>query len=169
LVAEVVCSLPVGGSVRGVTVAHDTRPSGHQVKTATVGLGTCESPNVSIRVAVAHRSYAPSQPVDVLAVVRNRGKQVCTYSGTGRGNQYIGPCGAIAMSVIDSGGAPVWPGPVAYSCPMMSATDVAPGQRVIASGSWPKVIVTRARSSAAPSGTYRLVIADTVSFVIRLR
>ena len=44
----------------------------------------------------------------------------------------------------------------------------APGAEVVATGSWPKLIVTRAGSSQAPNGTYRLVIAHTVTFPISL-
>ena len=120
-------------------------------------------------MAIARTSYEPFQPVDVLAVARNRGPVSCTYGGTGRGNQFIGPCGAFSMSVINGTGTSVWPGPVAYSCPAMGPTQLGPGVQVITSGGWPRLIVNRAGSSPAPSGTYRLVIANAVSFTITLR
>lgn len=72
------------------------------------------------------------------------------------------------MSVVNSIGTSIWPGPVAYSCPLMIGTRLAPGAQVEATGSWPKLVVTRAGSSQAPNGTYRLVIANAVTFTIRL-
>ena len=72
------------------------------------------------------------------------------------------------MSVLNSSGTSIWPGPVAYSCPLMIGARLAPGAEVVATGSWPKLIVTRAGSSQAPNGTYRLVIANTVTFPISL-
>ena len=168
--ADGVWSLPARGSVNDVRGSDATHRPGLVVKSATIGLGTCRAPNVTIRVAVARLIYAPSQPVDVLALAQNQGTDACTYSGysgSGRGDALIGPCGAFPMSVVNSSGTSVWPGP--YSCLKIGAARLAPGAQVAASGAWPKLIVTSAGSSPAPSGTYRLVIANTVSFVIKLR
>ena len=111
-----------------------------------MALGTCPFATVDLRVLLARTTYSSFQPVDVLAVARNEGNSVCTYSGAGDGGQFIGPCGAFSMSVIDSSGTAIWPGPVAYSCPLMTATRLAPGAQTEATGSWPKLIVTRAGS-----------------------
>ena len=168
--ADGVWSLPARGSVNVSRVSDATHRPGPVVKSATIGLGTCRDQNVTIRVVVARLIYAPSQPVDVLAVARNQGTDACTYSGysrTGRGDALVGPCGAFPMSVVNSSGTSVWPGP--YSCLKIGAARLAPGAQVAASGVWPKLVLTSTGSSPAPSGIYRLVIANTVSFVIKLR
>ena len=157
--------VPASGSVarRGASNAR-----GPLVRNGHIALGTCPFAAVDLRVLLARTTYTSFQPVDVLAVARNEGSSACTYSGTGHGGQFIGPCGAFSMSVIDSNGTSIWPGPVAYSCPLMIATRLAPGAQIRVTGSWPKLIVTHAGSSPAPSGTYQLVIANTVTLTIRL-
>jgi hypothetical protein len=162
-------SVPASGStVNGVKVAHPVNRHGSVVKGVLSTLGNCPFATVNLRVLIARTSYNPSQPVDVLGVARNEGPVSCTYAGTERGDQFIGPCGALSMSVLDGSGTSVWPGPVAYSCPEMGPTHLGPGAQVIAIGSWPRLTVTRAGSSPAPSGTYRLVIANRLSFTITL-
>jgi hypothetical protein len=162
-------SVPASGSsVNGVKVAHPVNRHGSVVKSALIALGNCPFATVNLRVLIARTSYNPSQQVDVLAVARNEGPVSCTYAGTGRGDQFIGPCGAFWMNVLDGSGTSVWPGPVAYSCPEMGPTLLGPGAQVIATGSWPRLTVTRAGSSPALSGTYRLVIANKLSFTITL-
>ena len=140
-----------------------------RIKQSLVPLGSCPSKDVVMRVAVSRSSYAPSQPVDILAVVRNIGKTVCTYGGTGGGNQYIGPCGAFSMTVLNSRGLNIWPGPIAYSCPMIGPTHLAPGGQMIATGTWPKLMVVRRGTSAAPPGRYQLNIARRVMLTIMLK
>jgi hypothetical protein len=46
----------------------------------------------------------------------------------------------------------------------MGATYLAPGAQVMASGFWPKQVVTRAGTAPAPNGTYRLVIGSSLEF-----
>lgn len=122
-----------------------------------------------MRVAVARSTYVASQPVDVTAVIRNMGKTVCTYGGTEHGNQHIGPCGAFPMTVLNSRGLSVWPGPIAYHCPMIGPTHLAPGARVIATGIWPKAVVTGGGTRNAPTGRYRLIIDRKITLTITLK
>ena len=138
-------------------------------KKAFVALGSCPAKDVVMRVTLPRLTYDQSQTVNVRAVVQNVGRVECTYGGTGHGDQYMGPCGTFPLSVVDSSGTDIWPGPVAYSCPLIGPTRLAPGQHVLVTGMWPKTVVTRSGSSAAPVGSYRLVVANTVTFPIKLQ
>jgi hypothetical protein len=140
------------------------------VKSAHVPLGSCVAKDVLLQATVPRLAYAASQSVTVAVVVHNVGSRTCTYGGTGgRYPEYMGPCGAFPLQVESRGGAPLWPGPVAYSCPAISATPLAPGAKVTATGTWPKAIVTKSSSSGAPAGTYRLVVDQRITFTISLR
>jgi hypothetical protein len=72
------------------------------------------------------------------------------------------------MDVFDANGVDIWPGPVAYSCPLISEISLAPHGTVTATGSWPKSAVTRSSNAPAPPGTYRLEIDRAISFTITL-
>jgi hypothetical protein len=139
------------------------------VKTAHVPLGNCTATDVVMRALIPRLTYSAGQPVTVAVVVHNVGSHTCTFGGTGhRYPEYIGPCGAFPLQVF-SGGAPDWPGPIAYSCPLISATTLAPGAQLTATGTWPKAIATRTATSRAPAGIYRLTIDQAITFTITLR
>jgi len=145
----------------------DSRPV--LTKRASIALGSCPAKDVVMRVALSRLTYDQFQTVNVRAVVRNVGRVVCTYGGTGHGDQNMGPCGTFPLSVVDSSGTNIWPGPIAYSCPMISQSRLAPGKHVLVTGIWPKAVVTRSGSSSAPLGSYQLVVARRVTFTIKLR
>lgn len=150
-----------------VVIHSDGRPV--LAKRASIPLGTCPAKDVVMRVTLPRLSYDQSQTVKVTAVVQNVGRVVCTYDGTDHGDQNMGPCGTFPLSVVNSSGANIWPGPIAYSCAVISSTRLAPGKAVLVTGIWPKVVVTRSGSSSAPVGSYRLVVANTVTFTIKLQ
>jgi hypothetical protein len=161
-------STATSSAAKQIGVIHsDIRPV--LTKTASVALGSCPAKDVVMRVSLSRLTYDQSQTVNVGAVVRNVGRVVCTYGGTGRGDQNMGPCGTFSLSVVDSSGTNIWPGPIAYSCPMIGQTRLAPGMQVLVTGMWPKAVVTRSGSSSAPVGSYQLVVANTVTFTIKLR
>jgi hypothetical protein len=126
---------------------------------------------------MARRAYGAGQPVNVIALISNDSSRACTFGGSGgsggsRGSgtshQSIGPCGSLPMDVFDANGVDIWPGPVAYSCPLISEISLAPHGTVTATGSWPKSAVTRSSNAPAPPGTYRLEIDRAISFTITL-
>ena len=158
-------TVPANGSfVNRARVTHPRNGQGTVVKRVQIPLGNCPLATVDLRVHIARSSYASSQPVEAFALARNEGAVSCQYLGTGHGNQFISPCGAFWLNVVDGSGTSIWPGPVAWSCPEMGATYLAPGAQVMASGSWPKQVVTRAGTAQAPNGTYRLVIGSSLEF-----
>jgi hypothetical protein len=138
-------------------------------KRASIALGSCPAKDVVMRVTLPRLTYDQPQTVNVTAVVNNVGRVVCTYDGSVHGDQNMGPCGTFPLSVVNSGGANIWPGPIAYSCPMIGQTRLAPGHHVVVTGTWPKAVVTRTGSGSAPVGSYRLVVANTITFTIKLR
>jgi hypothetical protein len=141
----------------------------HHVKRASVALGNCTAKDIDLQARIPRSAYSASQPVRIVVVVHNVGARTCTFGGTGhRYPEFLGPCGAISLQVYQRGGAPIWPGPIAYNCPAISATNLAPGATFTASGTWPKAIVTRSSSSRAPPGTYRVVVDQAISFTITL-
>ena len=142
---------------------------GDVVRSASVPLGNCPAKDVVMRVTLARSTYGESQPVGVVAVVRNRSTHTCSYGGNVGRAQTIGPCGAFRLQVFDGAGADIWPGPVAYACPEIGVVALAPKAQVRAFGSWPKQVVTRSSTSAAPPGAYRLLVDRRVSLTITLR
>jgi hypothetical protein len=159
-----------GALTHHATVRHHAKSRSDLVKTAHVPLGNCTATDVIMRALLPRLTYTASQPVTVAVVVHTVGPHACIYGGTGnRYPEFIGPCGAFSLQVFGRGGAPVWPGPVAYHCPAISATPLAPGAEATATGTWPKAMVTRSSSSGAPAGTYRLVIDRAITFTITLR
>jgi hypothetical protein len=166
VVVDAVSAMPVTVQVS----AHHRAGGSPLTKTANIALGTCAAKDVVVQASLPRLTYWASQPVAVGVVVHNIGSQTCTYGGTGgRYPEYMGPCGAFPLEVESPGGAPLWPGPVAYSCPAISATSLAPGAKVTATGTWPKAIVTRSSSRGAPAGTYRVVVDQHITFTITLR
>ncbi len=143
--------------------------AGDVVRSAFIPLGNCPAKDVVMRVTLARSTYGESHPVGVVAVVRNRSTQTCTYGGNVGRTQIIGPCGAFTLQVFDGAGADIWPGPVPYSCPEIGVVALAPKAQVRAFGSWPKQVVTRGSTSAAPPGAYRLLVDRKVSLTITLR
>jgi hypothetical protein len=142
--------------------------AGGTVKSAPTALGACSARNVVLRATIPRRTFTARQPVQVSAVITNHGSRPCTFGGSAGPRQVIGPCGAFSMDVFNRAGVDIWPGPVAYSCPMISAATLAPHAALTATGSWPKASVTRTSNVAAPAGTYRLVIDRRISFSITL-
>jgi hypothetical protein len=121
-----------------------------------------------MRASISGLQYSLSQPINVMAVIRNRGSRTCTYSGAGSGT-YFGPCGPFPMDVFNKSGVNVWPGPIAPSCPMIGQKELPAGGQVVASGTWPQTIGFREGSPAAPPGRYRLVVDETISFNLVLK
>jgi hypothetical protein len=159
-----------GALTQHATVSRHTTHHPDLVKAAHVPLGNCTARDVIMRAQIPRLSYTARQPVTVAVVVHNVGPQNCIYGGTGgRYPEYMGPCGAFPLQVEDRSGTHVWPALGAYSCPAISATTLAPGGQVTATGTWPKAIVTRISSRGAPAGTYRLVIEQAITFTITLR
>jgi hypothetical protein len=138
------------------------------VESAHVVLHGCSATNVVMRATIPRRRFNASQPVKVTAVISNDGSRSCTFGGSGGSQQYIGPCGSFPLDVYNVHGVDIWPGPVAYSCPMISATTLGPHATVTATGSWPKSAVTRRSNAPAPAGNYRLVVDRAISFSITL-
>lgn len=142
------------------------------VKQTTLTLGSCAAGQVVLRASIPRTTFTPTQPVEVVGLLQNVGGTDCTYAGdagAGDGHPTIGPCGVFPMTVRNRHGTNIWPGPAVYSCPMMGQTRFAAGTQVRATGTWPKSVVTRRGSRAAPPGTYRLIVAGKVTFTIRLR
>src|ERR1700733_16033463 len=79
-----------------VVIHSDSRPV--LAKTASIVLGSCPAKDVVMRVTLFRLTYDQSQTVKVSAVVQNVGRVVCTYDGTGQGDQYMGPCGTFPLS-----------------------------------------------------------------------
>jgi hypothetical protein len=146
-----------------------TRVKGHGtsvVKSEYISLPDCRS--IFMRVLIARSVYESGESVKVLATVQNHGTATCTISGAvGSAHQYIGPCGAISMTVANSRGVSIWPGPIAPSCPSMGAVDLSPGQQIVATGTWP-LTIGFSGFRPAPVGRHRIVIGSSIAFGVRI-
>jgi hypothetical protein len=146
-----------------------TRVKGHGtsvVKSEYISLPDCRS--IFMRALIARSVYESDESVNVLATVQNHGTATCTISGAvGSAHQYIGPCSAFSMTVANSRGVSIWPGPIAPSCPSMGAVELPPGQRIVATGTWP-LTIGFSGFRPAPVGRYRIVIGNSITFGVRI-
>jgi hypothetical protein len=157
---------------------HPSRPV--LTKTVHAALGTCPAKDVTVKVSLTRLTFTAKQIVDVRATVTDVGAVACSFSGSGPATtlssttpsslapQYIGPCGALGMQVNNSKGVNVWPGRVAYGCPMMISKVLRPGQHFTATGEWTQQ-QNSPLSGTAPRGVYVLKVAEHASFTLTLK
>lgn len=131
-------------------------------KTAHAPFGSCASHDISVRVTVPRLTYTPTQHGTITAVITNTGTTPCTYLGTNRPTQLIGPCGTIPYEVDNRNGVRVWPSGVQnYMCTLQVGHTLLPGASVNAAGAWDQFMY---HASHGPRGTYELVVDRTIRF-----
>ena len=141
------------------------------VKTAHAPLANCSASDVVISVTLSQHSYRRGQPVKVMVRAHNIGTTTCRYSegpnvnpglhSSTAATQVVGPCGTVGMAVYNASGAEVWPGPVAYSCPLLVIGSLGPNQTVHAKGAWDQESYKNEGDGSptlVPRGRYRVVI-----------
>lgn len=144
-----------------------TRHHSEVARSGYVLQGRCS--DIYMRATIARSSYQPGQTVNVLAVVMNRGKRPCVFGGAGGTSvQYIGPCGAFAMTVTNEHSVNIWPGRVSPSCPAATGVLLPPANRVIAKGAWPLTVGFSVYGPPAPPGQYRLLIGSSIAFAVKV-
>jgi hypothetical protein len=141
--------MTTASSVSGARI----RRRSEATKSGYVQLAKC--PGIFMRASIGRSTYQRGQAVHVLAFAENRGTTDCVFGGAGGSEQqYIGPCGAFSMTVTNDRGVSIWPGRVVPSCPAITAVPMHPGQRIMATGTWPLTIGFTGFGPSAPAGEY---------------
>lgn len=148
---------PSAGSAHGALIK--TGP----VSFAPSAPGGCAS--ADLRATVRVSNLVGGRGVLVTASVRNHGATACPYEGSPGPVQALGPCGVMTIEVLNAHNRDVWPGDIAYMCPLLIAERLAPGALIVATGRWNG---TLAAGDLAPSGRYQLVVGGHLSFRITL-
>jgi hypothetical protein len=116
-------------------------------------------------------------PVRVRAVVHDTGTTPCAYQTTGPivhgapvGSTYMGPCGAMTLAVYRPARHEIWPGHVAYSCPLLLSTALPSGGSVTVLGQWDQELGPHSGlPPIPPTGRYTMVVGGRFRFTVRIR
>jgi hypothetical protein len=173
LLAATLALVTLSGAGAGATTRRHPPPArGPVVKVAHAAFDNCSASDVVMSVSVSQHSFKRGQQVRFTVSVHNVGKVACGYSSLSSQQpssvQTMGPCGPIEFAIENAQGSNIWPGVVAYSCPMMLSTNLAPGQTLRAQGvwnqeSWQQQNKPASLSREVPRGGYRVVIARAVT------
>lgn len=137
-------------------------------RSAPIGYLSCPAPNVLLTVAIQARAFAPGQLVTYWVSLHNLSRATCgtparAFPTSPTTQNFVpgllGACGELSAVIYDAKGTNVYPGPVAYGCPMILGPSIAPGQTIATTGTW---------QLAGSRGTdrYRLVIDGKVTLPI---
>ena len=138
-------------------------------KRGHIGLIGCAANLVTIRVTMARLVYAESQPVTVVAVLRNAGISNCQYvAPAGAEPLWLGLCGLSSLTVKNPKGVLVFPEKGVVNCPALVSRVLTPGASLRASGSWDQRKSYPSRGFV-PRGKYRLTVGNVVTFSVTLR
>jgi hypothetical protein len=168
--AGVLAALPAGASTHR---HHPARPV--LSRSAHVAFGSCPAADVVMQVTLSRLTFTAAQPVNVRVTISDVGPAGCSFSGSGPVTaagapalQYIGPCGVTGLEFDNARGADVWPGSVAYGCPMLMGRQLLSGTHMVANGSWNQQ-ENPSGHGRAPRGNYRLKVGGHLFFTIVLR
>ena len=154
--------------LHGMTTATPTEPASNKVTgSAHIGYLNCPAPDVLLTASIQKGVFAPGQLVTYRVAVHNLSRTIC---GTPRRNLpavpttpnsagLLGPCGELSVVVYNAEGTNVYPGRVAYGCPLILGPSIPPGQTIATTGMW------QPGGSRGP-GPYRLVIDGKVTLPI---
>jgi len=153
----------------GVELHTDTSSHATLTKTGHIGLIGCSSSDATIEVTLGGHVYTKSQPVKLVAVLRNVGTSDCQYlAPAGAEPLWIGTCGLLSLTVDNSKGMLVFPEKGVVNCPALVGKVLAPGASLRASESWNQQRAYPAKG-LMPRGKYRLRVGNVVTFSVTLR
>jgi hypothetical protein len=133
-----------------------------------IGYLSCPARDVLLTVSIQARAFAPGQLVTYRVSVHNLSRGTCgtpgrTFPTTDTAPNFaaglLGPCGELSVVIYDAEGTNVYPGPLAYGCPMILGPSIAPQQTIATTATW------QPAGSRRP-GRYRLVIDGKVTLPI---
>ncbi len=137
-------------------------------RSAHIGYLSCPAPTVLLTVTIQARAFAPGQLVTYRVSLHNPSRATCGTPGrTFPTSQtmpnfvagLLGACGELSVAIYDAKGTNVYPGPVAYGCPMIVGPSIAPGLTIATTGTWQP-------AGSRGAGRYRLVIDGKVTLPI---
>jgi hypothetical protein len=137
-------------------------------RSAHIGYQGCRGGQVVLSVSISARLVPEHTPLHYTVRLHNTGRAACgpavgRVSAASR-HLSVGPCGALSATVSDHTGMDVYPGSVAYFCPLITPVHLAPRATETASGTWLQDEFVAndggpAHSRQAPPGSYRLTVA----------
>ena len=153
----------------GVELHTDTSSHATLTKTGHIGLIGCSSSDATIEVTLGGLVYTKSQPVKLVAVLRNVGTSDCQYfAPAGAEPLRLGLCGLLSLTVDNPKGMLVFPEKGVVNCPALVGKVLTPGASLRASGSWDQQRPYPAKGPV-PRGKYRLTVGNVLTFSVTLR
>ncbi len=140
------------------------------VRSAHVPYESCPSTDVTLTVTVPGHAFVPGQLVQYAVVLRNTSAHACTAPGAalvhGPLAMVLGPCAPVSVRITDAGGADVYPGDVALSCPAILGEPIPPHGSITALGTWDQRSADL--RTQLPPGTYTLTLDGRVRVPVQL-
>lgn len=143
---------------------------GTLTRSAHISFENCIARHITLSVTVPRHAFTPSEAVRVTVSLRNTGATTCgpvtQQAVPSHRPLTVGPCGTLSLVVRTASGAAIFPGPVAYHCPLEVGFRLDPHSTATAVGTWDQTEslpqkspgVPRATVRHAPPGAYRLVV-----------
>ena len=126
---------------------------------------------MTLTVTVPRHAFLPGQLVQYAVVLRNTSAHACTAPGAGLVHgplaMVLGPCAPVSVRITKAGGADVYPGDVALSCPAILGEPIPPHGSITASGNWDQRSANATRAQLPP-GTYTLTLDGRVRVPVQL-
>lgn len=162
-----------------VAAAASTRhrnTKGPDVQQGHAAFGTCPASAVHMKVTLLNPVVRRGVAVQVVAAVHNVGGAPCRYSSSGPIVSHgptpvstMGPCGSMTLAVYRPAHHEIWPGSVAYSCPMLVSAALSPARTVAVTGQWAQELGPHSGlPPIPPTGKYQLVVDGHFRFTVRI-
>jgi hypothetical protein len=162
-------AMPAQAATSGLKALTYSSSGAKLTKTGHVALIGCPSSDATIQVTVGRLVYTKSQPVTVVAVLRNVGTSDCQYvAPAGAEPLWLGLCGVLSLTVDNPKGVHVFPAKGVVNCPALVNSVLTPGESLTASGSWDQRKLYPSRGFV-PRGKYRLRVGNVITFSVTLR
>lgn len=170
----------LAASVMPISVAaastHHRRAGAPLVQHGHASFGSCPASGVRMTVTVLDPVVRRGQAVRVVAVVDNVGAAPCRYASNGpivshgpTPVSYMGPCGSMPLTVYRPAHHEIWPGAVAYSCPLLVSASLVPAKTLAVTGQWDQALGPHSGlPPIPPTGKYHLVVDNHFRFTIRI-
>ncbi len=148
-------------------------------RSAHVAYETCPAKSVLLTATMRRLTYSQGQPMTVHITVTNTSDTQCGYETTGGTpigpprQLTVGQCGEISLVINNAKGQNIYPGRVVINCPDISGPDLPARGSLTATATWnqsayPVQVTNPWTSHPAPTGHYRLIIDQRISFPVTI-
>ena len=151
-------------------------------RSAHIAYEGCPAKDVVLSVSVGHDTYLTGQLVTYRVSLHNESGRRCTVPGDqasillpnanssspagGQLGYLLGPCSSLPLTIDNSKGVQVFPGPEAVSCPNFLGPPLGAHATISTTGTWNQMVGGGLRPARvptlAPPGRYRIMVGSKV-------